>query len=68
MLALLVGALTLHQAQAALSDILHITSHYLRPTAIGLFEVHVKVIRTGKTTCNLTAELRQKVHQCLFES
>ena len=63
-LAVIVGALTLDQAQAALPDILHITTHYLRPTAIGPFEVHVKLVRSGKTTCNLTAELRQKVHQC----
>ncbi|KZV66864.1 hypothetical protein PENSPDRAFT_654572 [Peniophora sp. CONT] len=59
-LALLVGALSLDQAQAALPDILHITTHYLRPTAIGPFEVHIRVIRAGKTTCNLAAELRQK--------
>ncbi|TFY55667.1 hypothetical protein EVG20_g9233 [Dentipellis fragilis] len=58
-LGLIVEACVQHQASTKLPDPLHVTAHYLKPTAIGPLEVHVRMLKSGQTLCNITAELIQ---------
>ncbi|KAA1474689.1 hypothetical protein DENSPDRAFT_841315 [Dentipellis sp. KUC8613] len=58
-LGLIIEACVQHQASTKLPDPLHVTAHYLKPTAIGPLEVHVRMLKSGQTLCNITAELIQ---------
>ncbi|KAF8630933.1 hypothetical protein AX17_005290 [Amanita inopinata Kibby_2008] len=59
-LALIVDSCIQHQSSTAHKDPIHVTAHYLRPTAVGSFEVHVRIVKSGKAFTNLAAELVQK--------
>ncbi|TFY54234.1 hypothetical protein EVG20_g9793 [Dentipellis fragilis] len=59
-LGLIIEACVQHQASTKLPDPPHVTAHYLNPTAIGLLEVHIRMLKSGQTLCNFTAELIQK--------
>ncbi|KAA1474691.1 hypothetical protein DENSPDRAFT_804531 [Dentipellis sp. KUC8613] len=59
-LGLIIEACVQHQASTKLPDPLHVTAHYLKPTSLGPLEVHVRMLKSGQTLCNITAELIQK--------
>lgn len=42
-------------------DPIHVTAHFLRPSAVGPFEVHVRTIKGGKGFMNIGADFIQKV-------
>ncbi|KAG6829516.1 hypothetical protein H0H92_004318 [Tricholoma furcatifolium] len=59
-LALLVDACIQHQSASNHRDPIHVTAHFLRPSAPSKFEIRVRTLRTGRGFTNLTAELHQK--------
>ncbi|KAF9444333.1 hypothetical protein P691DRAFT_712009 [Macrolepiota fuliginosa MF-IS2] len=59
-LALLVDAVINFQSTTPHKDPIHVTAHFLRPSAVGNFEIRVRVLKSGKGFTNLTAELFQK--------
>ncbi|KIJ34873.1 hypothetical protein M422DRAFT_70107 [Sphaerobolus stellatus SS14] len=59
-LGLLVEACQKVQADTPHIEIMHVTSHFLRTTAILPFEVHIRPLRIGKGYANLTADLIQQ--------
>lgn len=48
------------QSVTTQKDPIHVTAHYLRPSTVGVFEVHVRMIKSGKRFTNLVADLFQK--------
>jgi len=59
-LGLLVDACRKFQSNSPHPLILHVTSHFLKTTAISTVEVHIRVLRAGKAYVNLAADLVQK--------
>ena len=50
-----------HQANLEHPSPLHVSAHYLNQTAAGPAEVHIRVVKRGKTFVNIAAELKQQV-------
>lgn len=48
------------QSVTTQKDPIHVTAHYLRPSTVGVFEVHVRMIKSGRRFTNLVADLFQK--------
>lgn len=59
-LALIVEAAMRFQSSTTQKDPIHVTAHYLRPSAAGPFEIHVCIIKSGKGFTNIAADLFQK--------
>ncbi|KXN88086.1 hypothetical protein AN958_07545 [Leucoagaricus sp. SymC.cos] len=59
-LGLLVEAAMQYQSTTTQKDPIHVTAHYLRPSTPGAFEIHVRVIKSGRDFTNLAADLFQK--------
>ncbi|KIJ34872.1 hypothetical protein M422DRAFT_782747 [Sphaerobolus stellatus SS14] len=59
-LGLLVEACQKAQADTPHPEIMHVTSHFLRTTAILPFEVHIRPLRIGKSFANIMADLMQQ--------
>ncbi|KAK2465713.1 hypothetical protein APHAL10511_002257 [Amanita phalloides] len=59
-LALLVEACVQYQSTTAHKNPLHVTAHFLQASSVIPFEIHVRVIKSGKSFTNLMAELAQK--------
>ncbi|EPQ54419.1 hypothetical protein GLOTRDRAFT_139013 [Gloeophyllum trabeum ATCC 11539] len=59
-LALVVEACIKHQARTPLRDPIHVTAHFLRTTAVSVFEIHVHTLRTGKNFTNVAADFKQQ--------
>ncbi|KAG6329666.1 hypothetical protein ID866_9422 [Astraeus odoratus] len=56
----IVEACIRHQASSPHVDPVYVSAHFLRATNIGKAEVHVTLVKTGKTLSNLQAELVQQ--------
>lgn len=54
------------QSVTTQKDPIHVTAHYLRPSTVGVFEVHVRMIKSGRRFTNLVADLFQKVSPALW--
>ncbi|KAK7028141.1 hypothetical protein VNI00_014956 [Paramarasmius palmivorus] len=59
-LGLLIEACMKRQANSSHPDPVHITAHFLRTTAVGPFQVHIRQLKTGKGFTNLIADLLQE--------
>jgi hypothetical protein len=58
-LAIITNACIQFQAETKQRDPLHVTTHYLKASQKGAFEVRVCRLREGKSYSNITAELVQ---------
>jgi len=63
-LALLVEACIQYQSHlySGHRDLIHVTAHFLRTTAISPFEVQVRTLKAGRGFTNVVANLVQRVH------
>lgn len=66
MLGLIVEAAMRFQSMTTQKDPIHVTAHYLRPSAVGIFEIHVRTIKSGEGFTNIAADLFQKVSPTLW--
>ena len=60
-LGLVLESVIQYQAGTQHRDPVHVTAHFMRPPTPGHFEVHVNVLKTGRSFRNLTARLVQDV-------
>ncbi|KAF5344894.1 hypothetical protein D9758_011591 [Tetrapyrgos nigripes] len=58
-LALILDACMKQQVSTAHPDPIHVTAHFLSATALSSFEIHVKIIKTGRTFTNIQADFMQ---------
>ncbi|KAJ7069426.1 thioesterase-like superfamily-domain-containing protein [Mycena amicta] len=58
-LGLVVQSCVERQASTSHPDPIHVTSHFLQPTSVAPFEVHVRVLRIGRQFTNVLASLLQ---------
>lgn len=61
-LGLMVEAVINFQSETPHKDPIHVTAHFLRQSAPEPFEIHIRVLKSGKIFTNIIAELIQKVH------
>jgi hypothetical protein len=61
-LGLMVDAVMNFQSTTPHKDPIHVTAHFLRQSAVEPFEIHLRVLRSGKIFTNIIAEFIQKVH------
>ena len=66
MLGLLVEACIRSQKTTKHRDPIHVTAHFMQPTAKSEYRVEIKVIRTGSRFSNLLANLVQDVSILFF--
>jgi len=59
-LGVIVEACIQHQSRSSHADPVHVSAHFLRPTNIGVGQVKVKLLKSGKTFTNILAELVQQ--------
>ena len=62
---LILEAVTKNQCGSPHPDPIHLTAHFIRPTSVGEFEVHIRVVKKGKGFVNLTANLVQRVSRSI---
>ncbi|KAF7768067.1 hypothetical protein Agabi119p4_7310 [Agaricus bisporus var. burnettii] len=59
-LGLMVEAVINFQSETPHKDPIHVTAHFLRQSAPEPFEIHIRVLKSGKIFTNIIAELIQK--------
>ncbi|KAJ6500759.1 thioesterase-like superfamily-domain-containing protein [Mycena sanguinolenta] len=64
-LGLIVQACIEHQAGSEHPDPLHASAHYLQPTKTSALEVHIRVLKRGRSFINVLADLVQGNRPCI---
>jgi len=60
-LGVIVQACIQHQSGSSHTDPIYVSAHFLRATNVGVGQVQVKRLKSGKTFTNIFAELVQQV-------
>ncbi|KAF7353850.1 hypothetical protein MVEN_01070600 [Mycena venus] len=64
-LSLIVQACIENQAGSEHPDPLHVSAHYLQATRTATFEVHLRVLKRGRSFINILADLVQRDRSCI---
>ncbi|KAF7359103.1 hypothetical protein MSAN_01251500 [Mycena sanguinolenta] len=64
-LGLIVQACIEHQAGSEHPDPLHVSAHYLQATKTSALEVHIRVLKRGRSFINILADLVQGTRPCI---
>ena len=67
-LGLVIEATIQHQTPSNHPDPIHVTGHFLKSTVVGPFEVHIRILKTGRSFTNVSAQLVQHVRYISYSS
>lgn len=60
-LGLMLQACIEHQSSTKHLDPIHVTAHFMRSAVVGEFEVHIRVLKSGRGFTNLSVQFMQQV-------
>lgn len=62
MLGLIIEAALQRQLATTHPDLIHVTAHFIKSASVAPFEVHIRILKSGRAFSNLTADFIQEVN------
>ena len=62
-LGLIIEAALQRQLATTHPDLIHVTAHFIKSASVAPFEVHIRILKSGRAFSNLTADFIQEVRQ-----